>query len=155
MIGGFFFAIIALGLISLAVTDTLALFGPWIALVAVVCASLSLIVKLFTRLKVVQIIITWLAVVIFIAWALMCTPLHLLSFFCMILIGLALYTSGAMVCSSKAVRVSARVVGAQLLWLAPLTMTLYVYNFIHPSEIVAPLFVTIMGVISAMFVAQI
>jgi|GEM_PF-5578715 len=155
MIGGFFFVIIALGLISLAITDTLALFGPWLGLVVAVCAFLSLIVGLFKRLKVVQIVITWLAVVMFLTWAIVYLPLHLLSVLCLILVAIALYTSGAMMCSSKAVRVSARIVGAQMLWLAPLTMTFYVYIFVNPSEIVAPLFVTILGVIAAIFAAQV
>jgi hypothetical protein len=155
MIGGFFAIMIALGLLTLVITDTVGLFGPWILLVILVCALLSLVVKLFKRLKAVQVVVTTLSVVVFMTWALVCLPLHLLSVFCMILIALALYASGAMMCSSGNMRVSARVVGAQTLWLGPLTMTLYAYNFVDPSAIVAPLLATVLGVIATIFVAQV
>ena len=151
MVGGFFMIFIVLALLVLTVTDAVALFWPWIIAVVVACILLSLIVKLVKYLAI-QIVLTYLATIVAAVLMVVSLPLHLTTLSCIVLVSFALWGSGATMCANKKMRVWGKIASFQVLWMAPLTMTFYVYNFVNPGEIVAPLLVAVIGMIAAIVI---
>jgi hypothetical protein len=152
MIGGFFAVIITMGLIGLTVAKAVQLFWPWMIVVAIASALLAIIVKLIRNATVQHIVI---ALAIALSGVIVFTqlPFHVATVFCFLLIGAVLYTSAAIAAEGKeAIHGTARAVGVQILWLAPLTMTFYSYSFISPSDAVAPGATTLVGLIAAIWI---
>jgi len=149
MIGGFFFVIIALGLIVLTAVTAVQLFWPWMIVVAIVCILLGIVVRLIRNATAQHItiaaVIVVTGVIVFIQ-----LPLHIATISCFLLLADLFYTSGAIAAEGKdAIRGTARAAGIQIFWLAPLTMTFYSYSFIGPTDAVAPALATVIGVIAA------
>jgi hypothetical protein len=143
---GYLIAVIAACFVIETLGKTIVQFWPWVIAVTALCLLLSLIVKVIRHDKVQKIVVLAASLVV-IALFIAMLPLRLESYFCVTLVALAFYASGAIVCKNEWMRTSGKFVCAMMPAAVMVTIAVYEPDFM--SIIAAAI-----GIIASIWIAS-